>query len=102
MSEPEQSEERIHLCYVKAQHWVSEPKQGKEGIHIAGEDWHGVFEPEQSRKVSTLVGGTVAWGVSTQVGYAAYACENSPKKSGEEGMKSAGERAFVSRGWYLS
>lgn len=53
---------------MKAQHWVSELRQGKEGIHVVEEDWHGVLEPEQSRKVPPWAGGTLVWGVSTQAG----------------------------------
>lgn len=43
---------------MKAQHGVSEPKQGKEGIHVVGEDWRGVLES----RVSTWARGTLVWG----------------------------------------
>lgn len=65
MLEPEPSEECLHLCLVKAKYWVSEPRQGKEGIHGAGEDRHEVLEPKQSRKVFTCVEGRRGMHVGT-------------------------------------
>lgn len=61
------------------------------------EGWHGVLEPEQSRKMPPWVGGTLVWEVSTQAGLAGYACGDSPQKVLESKGRSMKKASMSSR-----